>query len=247
VAPRVEVDTLPSTHELLRELAARGAPVGTRVVAREQSAGRGRSDHRWASPPGGLYVSFLAADVDVGAGALAALAAGTRIARYLSATAGVDVRVKWPNDLVVVEPSGASRKLGGVLVDRWVRPEGAAVLGLGIGLNYSTPLEAFPPELRTRVATLVLLSRDAPSLRALEDGVVEESERGLRALADADGRARVVHDGRALLHGIGRRAAVDGVPVGTICGLGDDGALLVEGDGGLSDIRAGDLVVEETA
>jgi BirA family biotin operon repressor/biotin-[acetyl-CoA-carboxylase] ligase len=98
---------------------ARGLPVGSIVVADHQTAGRGRLDRRWEAPPGtALLVSFV-----LDRNPLLSLAAGLAAAQ----ACGPDVRLKWPNDLLLDE-----RKLGGILVE--VTAE-RAVCGIGINLT----------------------------------------------------------------------------------------------------------------
>lgn len=137
------VERATSTNHLLRTMAMAGAPPGTVVVARTQSAGRGRLGRTWASPPGGLWCSVLLElpDVPSRLPLLVAVAA----ADAARAVSGADVRVKWPNDLVL-----AGRKVGGILVE--ALPPHAVV---GIGLNVRVDLAALPPEVRAEAGSLL--------------------------------------------------------------------------------------------
>jgi BirA family biotin operon repressor/biotin-[acetyl-CoA-carboxylase] ligase len=114
-------------------MAAAGAPHGTLVTAREQTAGRGRQGRAWVGPPGrALLLSVLVRELDD----LLPLRAGLAVARI----AGDDARIKWPNDVLL-----DGRKLAGILVEG--RPqEGWAVIG--IGLNVAVDHAALPPEVR---------------------------------------------------------------------------------------------------
>src|SRR5579871_523576 len=110
----IRLAVTPST-----QLVARAMPVGTVVVADHQTAGRGRLDRSWEAPPStALLASFV-----VRFHPLASLAAGVAAAE----ACGPEVRLKWPNDLLV-----QGRKLGGVLAEAH---DGKAILGVGINLS----------------------------------------------------------------------------------------------------------------
>ena len=117
----------PSLHryasvESTQKIAA-GLPVGSIVVADEQTAGRGRLDRRWEAPAGtGLLVTYVVAPRS-----LLLFAAGVAAAE----ACGAEVRIKWPNDLVVHD-----RKLGGVLAET---RSGRVLLGIGINLTWAPP------------------------------------------------------------------------------------------------------------
>lgn len=101
------------------QIVARAMPIGTVVVTDHQTAGRGRLDRRWEAPPGtALLASFV-----IRFHPLASLAGGVAAAE----ACGPQVRLKWPNDLLV-----GGRKLGGVLAEAH---EGKVVLGIGINLT----------------------------------------------------------------------------------------------------------------
>ena len=131
-------DQIDSTNdEALRRLRA-GALGNCLVVARTQSAGRGRRGHQWVSPEGaGLYFSLvrelpLALDKMLALGPVTALA----LRAALSDMEVYGLSVKWPNDLL-----SGNRKLGGILVETHGTGEGRRIV-VGIGLNLR-----FPPEL----------------------------------------------------------------------------------------------------
>ncbi|MBM6775438.1 biotin--[acetyl-CoA-carboxylase] ligase [Olsenella profusa] len=121
------VESVGSTNDAVLALGRSGAPAGFAVAARQQTAGRGRRGHVWASPEGNLYLSVLLRP-DVSPTRLPGLAAacGVGAARGLRAVGANEVQLKWPNDLVA-----RGRKLGGILVEV---EGGPAVCGIGVNV-----------------------------------------------------------------------------------------------------------------
>lgn len=141
------VDECDSTNSQLLARAEAGAPSGTVLVARHQTAGRGRRGRTWHSASGdsltfSLLWRFPAACPMWGL----SLAAGVAVARALEATGVAGIRLKWPNDLL-----RDGRKLGGILVELVPSSRWTAVVG--IGLNRRLP-EAMPPEVAELAAAL---------------------------------------------------------------------------------------------
>ncbi len=105
------LESVASTNDAARDLAQAGAAHGTAVVAREQSRGRGTKGRAWHSPAGlGLYASFIIRGPGGGpvpSPHLLPLAAGLAASDAIAAGAGIEVRLKWPNDLVL-----GGRKVG---------------------------------------------------------------------------------------------------------------------------------------
>ncbi len=140
--PKVHLfETLDSTNDKARELAKTGSNEGTVVVARRQTAGRGRNKRVWHSPPGGLYLSMLlypkeakrATDLSIVAGVALAQAVKTLLPK------SKDVSVKWPNDCLV-----GWRKIGGVLCEN-LGEELFNLCVVGIGLNINASDEELLP------------------------------------------------------------------------------------------------------
>jgi BirA family transcriptional regulator, biotin operon repressor / biotin---[acetyl-CoA-carboxylase] ligase len=129
-------DRLSSTQDELHRLAAAGAPAGTVVVAAEQEAGRGSRGRRWASPLGGLWLSFLCRPpCPVGVEVLS-VRVGLGAAEALSRLGGLPpVALKWPNDLIL-----GDRKIGGILGEARWQGDTLAWVAVGVGINVRNPL-----------------------------------------------------------------------------------------------------------
>jgi BirA family transcriptional regulator, biotin operon repressor / biotin---[acetyl-CoA-carboxylase] ligase len=233
-------EDIPSTQEEALRLANAGAPAGTFVVATRQSAGKGRADHSWVSPPGGLYLSVIVPLPPFQPG-LVPLAVGERLCQHVEEAYGVRSLLKWPNDVLVPLNTRTMRKLAGVIVDRI--DDRAAVVGMGV--NVSTPRTDFPPELRDRVAILRELTSYPPEVPQVESEALEVVHSTVELLESDAGRRALVAACRRSLYGRGRPARVDGRPVGVIRDLGEDGELWVEGEQGRRAVWAGDLTIEE--
>ena len=136
----------PSTNDRLKQRARAGAVEWTVVLADAQSAGRGRQGRRWSSPPGNLYMSVLLRPAPPdGRWSVIPLAAGLAVGEALAAE-GLDVRLKWPNDVMA-----EGRKVGGILAEATSGADGLESVVLGIGVNVSVR----PPDLPSEVAEAV--------------------------------------------------------------------------------------------
>jgi BirA family transcriptional regulator, biotin operon repressor / biotin---[acetyl-CoA-carboxylase] ligase len=136
------VDEVGSTNADLRERALAGAPAGSVLVAEYQSAGRGRLDRGWTSPPrAGLTFSVLLhppSTVPPRRWPWLPLLTGCAVVEALRSATAVDAGLKWPNDVMV-----ADRKLGGILLERVETPAGPGAI-VGIGLNVTTTPAELP-------------------------------------------------------------------------------------------------------
>jgi BirA family biotin operon repressor/biotin-[acetyl-CoA-carboxylase] ligase len=134
-------DSLPSTNTEAARQASLGAREGLCVVAREQTAGRGRRERAWVSPlDSGLYFSVvLRPRTDAREWPLITLASAVAARDALEEACALLADIKWPNDLL---PLGESSAAYSPRRPR-ARRGRAVVLGVGINLNN----RAFPPEI----------------------------------------------------------------------------------------------------
>ena len=169
---RVEVLAVTgSTNAVVSERALAGEPSGLVVVAEAQTAGRGRLDRSWVSPPrAGLTMSVLVRPhLPPARWPWLPLLAGLAVATALREQAELDAVLKWPNDVLVED-----RKLCGVLAE--VPQPGAAVIG--IGLNVTTRAHELPSTAPTAAGSVVMVGGSTTDRGTLLRAV-------LRALGDA--------------------------------------------------------------
>ncbi|ART63589.1 biotin--[acetyl-CoA-carboxylase] ligase [Kushneria marisflavi] len=128
-------DSIGSTNTFLLERFAQGAGHAEVCLAEWQSAGRGRRGRSFYSEWGGNIHFSIGWQFESGVGALEglSLAVGVIMADLLS-NQGVDIQLKWPNDLLVSTSEGVS-KLGGVLVEVRGDTSGPCQVVIGVGVN----------------------------------------------------------------------------------------------------------------
>ncbi|MFE5961568.1 biotin--[acetyl-CoA-carboxylase] ligase [Streptomyces rubiginosohelvolus] len=239
------VESTGSTNTDLAERARAGAAAEGRVlVAEEQTAGRGRLERSWTAPPrSGLFFSVYLepGDIPVERWGWVPLLAGVAAATGLAKSAGVDMSLKWPNDLLVTV-EGEERKTGGILGE--FAGDGIVV---GLGINVSLRAGELPAPTAGSLALAGAVSTDRETLlravlRSMEhwygawkaaDGDAAAS--GLQA-AYAAGCATLDRAVRAELPGgaslVGEAVAIDG-----------DGRLVLSTEDGLQQpVSAGDIV-----
>jgi BirA family biotin operon repressor/biotin-[acetyl-CoA-carboxylase] ligase len=180
--------SIDSTNKRAMDAADAGAPEGSIFTADEQTAGRGRGDHKWHSPAGqGLYVSLaLRPKLPPNDALWLSLIAGLAVHEAVLKVTSIAPDLRWPNDIML-----GAKKMGGILTE--LATEGGAVQHavIGIGLNVNQP--QFPSDI-TRLATSLRMETDrewprdeilTALLRALSDEY--------RALLSAHGsRARII-------------------------------------------------------
>lgn len=190
------VDVTGSTNDDLLEAGKQGAPHGTGLAARAQTAGRGRRGHKWDSTVGNLLLSIVLRPC-VNPAKFSGLAAvsGLAVLEALEKQGlANEIRLKWPNDLVA-----RGRKLGGILVEAARDNEGKpfAVCGIGVNVNY-TPQEV--PDGGLAAIGLSDLNESVPTVNTLLDEVyhavidaVDAWAERLNAMEESAGPLAPVH------------------------------------------------------
>jgi BirA family biotin operon repressor/biotin-[acetyl-CoA-carboxylase] ligase len=224
---------IDSTNEAARERAETGAPAGTIVVCREQTAGRGRAGRDWYSPrDAGLYLSMILRPRDLSHPAPVSILAGLGVVERLDAAfSGLRPALKWPNDIVA-----SGRKLGGVLAEASWSEARPRYLVIGVGINVRALGRAAPPDVLERATSLATeLDRKVP-LVEVADAAIEGLETWLReppvtlagTVLDRVDQYDWLRDRRAVLTLPGEGPA----QTGTCVGIAPDGALLFRPDRG---------------
>jgi BirA family biotin operon repressor/biotin-[acetyl-CoA-carboxylase] ligase len=144
------VTLLPSAASTNAVAADRPEP-GLIVLADHQTAGRGRLDRSWETPPGSALT--FSAVVDPGLAdqdwPLLPLAVAVAVAQGVRRSTGLDPRLKWPNDVLLPQRDGAEGKVAGILLERVTDSSGRALAVIGIGINVGMTREQLPVETAT--------------------------------------------------------------------------------------------------
>ncbi len=232
-------DEIDSTNTYLRDQARRGAADGLVAVADHQSAGRGRLDRRWESPSGSnLLLSVLLrprcdpVHLHLCTGALALAAADA-----CQEVVGVEVALKWPNDLLV---GGA--KLAGVLAEAEFAGGELAAVVAGIGVNVAWP----GPEGAGGTCLDDEATGAAPTDRSdVLNHLLAALATRRPLLDDGSGRQVLAEEVRRRCATIGQEVRVT-LPAEELTGqavaIDDEGCLVVETAGGPRRVTAGDVV-----
>jgi BirA family transcriptional regulator, biotin operon repressor / biotin---[acetyl-CoA-carboxylase] ligase len=233
-------DSLPSTNLEAARRAIEGEPEGIYVVAREQTAGRGRLERNWISPQdAGLYFSIiLRPQFDQRFWPLLTLMAAVAVHDALLAACALETDIKWPNDILA-----NGRKLCGILAETVETSSGRAVV-VGIGVNLTN--NSFPAELDEIATSIESATGRTSDLEVVLEVLVRELTKLYQILQEQFGPESIVREWCARSsYAQGKRIRViqdNESFVGTTCGLEGDGALRVEtGEGRIKVIRAGDV------
>jgi BirA family transcriptional regulator, biotin operon repressor / biotin---[acetyl-CoA-carboxylase] ligase len=239
-----EVD---STNRKGHDLARQGAREGTVVMADSQSRGRGRLGRSWESPAGlNVYSSFiLRPPIAASTAPQVTLLAGVAAARALAGASGLDIRIKWPNDIFV-----NGRKLAGILAEMEAEGPRTKFIILGVGVNVNWRKEDLSPDLRASATSLLVESGREISRVAVAERLFQElEEEYLRFLREGfSPRLREEWDRFSWINE--KKVTVmgpDGEISGRALGLDGDGALLLmDEEGQTRRFIAGDVSLRRT-
>lgn len=228
-------ETLASTNDEAASQARQGAAEGLCVIAREQTAGRGRQGRTWISNAGdGLYFSIvLRPKLDREQLGLITLMAGVAVHDTLS-DLGLSPDIKWVNDVLVND-----KKISGILAEAVETPTGlAVVLGVGINVNGSPAIDA--------ATSIEKESGTALSVDEVAERLTDKLSYYYDRMNGDNGPAGIVNEwSRRSSYFRGKPVRVtlpDGVIEGVTDGLEANGALRVKlADGPVSIVQAGDV------
>ena len=144
-------DTIDSTNTKAQELAEKGYPSGTLVVADKQESGKGRRGRSWVSPSGtGIFMTLMIKpDINPNNASMLTLVAALAVAKAITSVTGEEALIKWPNDIVV-----NSKKVCGILTEMNAQFDYINHIVVGIGINVHN--ESFPEEISQMASSLMI-------------------------------------------------------------------------------------------
>lgn len=233
----VALDACGSTNDEAKRLAQDGAPEGTLVWAKRQTAGKGRRGRAWTSPDGNLFCSLvLRPDVAPAQAALVSFVAAVAVGEAVSSLVPGRPELKWPNDVLL---GGA--KVSGILLES--EPgQGRALdwLVLGVGIN----VHHYPDDVPYAATSLVRAgaAADLTAQTVLERFAASFAAwyGRFRAQGFAPVRAAWLNAAKGLGQEVTVRLAEDSF-TGRLADLDEAGGLLVDTATGRRRVTAGDV------
>ncbi len=235
------LDQVNSTNSMADDLARQGAPEGTAVLARYQTAGRGRWGRVWESQSDkNLYISVvLRPTVPPQGVASLTLVAGLATSDMLRSDYGAPVQLKWPNDIWWQD-----KKMGGILTELHMNDHTVGHVVVGLGLNVNGLVSDFSPEVAKIATSLIDCLGKTVSInemaihwcRQLYHRLTQWREMGIAGL-------RNDYDHVMALKGEEVRIEDSAEAIqGVVTGIDATGRLLVQGKDHLHAIDAGEVV-----
>jgi BirA family biotin operon repressor/biotin-[acetyl-CoA-carboxylase] ligase len=237
-------DELDSTNEEARRRAAKGDVTPVYLMARAQTAGRGRRGRAWTSLPGNLFLTYLGATQKTPAEiALLGFAAGVALAEFCDSVLSAGrARLKWPNDLML-----DGRKAAGLLLESGALADGRNWFAIGVGFNLAAAPQGVGQE-------TIALADLAPSAALTPEAVANDFAERLSSWAarlDREGFAPLRAAWETRAYGLGEAASVDlngQMLSGISRGLSPRGELMLEAPNGeMRAIAAGDILFPRLA
>ena len=144
-------DTIDSTNTKAQELAEKGYPSGTLVVADKQESGKGRRGRSWVSPSGtGIFMTLMIKpDINPNNASMLTLVAALAVAKAITSVTGEEAMIKWPNDIVV-----NGKKVCGILTEMNAQFDYINHIVVGIGITVHN--ESFPEEISQMASSLMI-------------------------------------------------------------------------------------------
>lgn len=225
--------TCISTQDLLRRS---GLPEGAVAVTEHQTAGRGRSGHRWEDAVGAsILASIMLRPATGRLDPALSLVCGLAVAEAIETATGLAAQLKWPNDVLV-----GGRKVAGILLEA----DGDAVVA-GLGINVNQSQDDLPAGTKVQAGSLLLATGRAMERAPLLAEVLSSLERRYRGWRKS-GLAPLLpaYETRNWLRG--RRVVIDGWTAGTALSIDASGRQQVRlDDGSTVPLEAGEISLAE--
>lgn len=233
---------LDSTNMEAKRLGEAGGTHGSLVIAELQDAGKGRRGRGWESPSGSsIYMSLLLRpDINPAKAPMLTLVMAQSVAEALRELTGQDVRIKWPNDIVL-----NGKKLCGILTEMSAEIDYINHVVIGVGVNVNTP--KFPEAIEEMATSLKLESGVSYKRAEMIAKIMAHFEKNYSVFTEAGSLQPIQEAYNELLVNAGRdvRILEPGHEYeGYALGINETGELLVrKKDGSVAEVYAGEVSV----
>lgn len=236
-------DNLSSTNTAAVELAQKGYPEGTVIIADEQTSGKGRLGRTWISPKGkNLHMSIiLQPSISPREATILTLMSAVSCCIALRKLLSIPISIKWPNDLMVND-----KKIGGILTEINADIDKIAYAVIGIGININLDIENLPEDVMAIATSIKNETGEQFSRTAVVIEVLREIQKWYDILL-RKGKKDILSYWRDLSSTIKREVKVtmeNKVFMGVAEGIDEEGLLILKlPDNSLMKVNAGDITM----
>jgi BirA family biotin operon repressor/biotin-[acetyl-CoA-carboxylase] ligase len=238
-------EEIDSTQNFAQRIASNKKEDGTIIVAEKQTAGVGRLERKWMSPKGGIWFSLIIhPKFDVSSSTIVPIAGAVALAKSIKAILGIDVTVKWPNDITL-----NGKKVAGMLVDASFQANNIDYLILGVGINFDIDSKKLEKRLLKSPnfygVDSLRKKNDETSPKSLLKEFLVEFEKILLQINKGE-KLKIVKEWMKRADSVGKKIVIntsDGKITGISQGIDTDGALKLRTSNGIKKIFVGDVIL----
>ena len=237
-------ESLDSTNNLAKKLAAEGAQEGTVIIAEEQISGRGRLGRQWVSPKGtGIWMSIiLRPSIDPMEAPKITQLTAAAVATALRRETGCPAGIKWPNDIILEK-----RKVCGILTEMSSELDLVNYIIVGIGINVNVCIEEFPEDVKNIATSLKACVGTEVSRKGIVLKILQEFETLYLDFIHTKSMNKSVEICKAFSVTLGNRVKVmskDQVIIGEALDITHEGELIIRNEQGVEEkIISGEVSV----
>lgn len=243
----IHFHSIPSTNDSAKEFASNKAKEGLVITAEQQSAGRGRRGRTWESPKGtGIWMSILLRpNIPPSQAPKFTLLAAVAVASAIKEVSKVDVKIKWPNDLII-----NNKKVCGILTEMSAEMDFINYIIVGIGVNVNAMSRDFPEELQKTAISLAQVLGEKIPRQKLSRKILENIETRYLAFIETMDFEEILQEWRVASYTLGKQVKTtwNGEEMIAMAeDINEDGALMLRTDQDkLIEISFGDVMVRGT-
>lgn len=233
-------EKVSSTQKVARKLIHETKSDKFIVIAKEQTEGYGRHKRKWHSPNGGLYASIVLKPYTKKLNIIP-LAAALAVRKAINEICKIDVKVKWPNDIVI-----NSKKLGGIICEAILAGEKLEYLIVGIGINVNIEHRQFPSQLKKQATSILIVTGRKFKIESILNEIIKNLD-AYKKLIENNLEEKILNEWRKHDIILGRKVKVSNREkiVGYAVDIKDDGALILRrNDGKIVELYAEDIKIE---
>ena len=237
-------DSIDSTQTFALEIADDKKENGTVIIAQKQTKGIGRMNRKWISPEGGIWLSIiLKPKSDFSLTTLFPLATAVALSNAIQDVLGINVELKWPNDLLI-----RGKKIAGILVDASVTSNQVEHIVLGVGINFDVPVKNIEKSIQNtgNYSGVTTLTSSTQKIRAvtLVQSFLNELEDVFESMK-INGGKEIIKKWTKRSSTIGNNVMIktnEGKIMGKALKIDSDGALILKNKEKMHRVLVGDVI-----